>query len=109
MIALSKKDIVLAALSSGMTAAQAARAAGCSGSYVRVCRNPKKPAIDAAYREANRDKLAAHQREYRKANREKRAAYWRAYYKANRDKIAEYKRAYRNAKKSFAQSFPSPE
>ena len=53
----------------------------------------------AAYYEANREKIAAQKAAYYEANREKIAAQKAAYYEANKEKIADYQAAYREANK----------
>ena len=57
----------------------------------------RKAAQQAAYYEANREKIAAQKAAYREANREKIAAQQAAYREANREKIAAQQAAYREA------------
>ena len=51
----------------------------------------------AAYYEANREKIAAQKAAYYEANKEKIADYQAAYREANKEKIADYQAAYREA------------
>ena len=60
-------------------------------------RGRRKAAQQAAYREANKDKIAEYQAAYREANKDKIAEYQAAYYEANKDKIAAQQAAYREA------------
>ena len=57
----------------------------------------RKAAQQAAYYEANKDKIAAQQAAYREANKDKIAEYQAAYYEANKDKIAAQQATYREA------------
>ena len=57
-------------------------------------------AQQAAYYEANREKIAAQQAAYREANREKIAAQKAAYYEANREKYNAYMREYMRKRKA---------
>ena len=65
-------------------------------------------AYQAAYYEANRDKIAAQQAAYREANRNKIAAQQAAYREANRDKIAARRRAKRQVSHNTRQPTPYP-
>ena len=59
----------------------------------------RKAAQQAAYREANKDKIAEYQAAYYEANKDKIAAQQAAYYEANKDKIAAQHAAYYEANK----------
>lgn len=59
----------------------------------------KSAEYQAAYREANKDKISERNAAYREANRDKISEWNAAYYKANKDKLAEYHTAYREANK----------
>jgi len=63
-----------------------------SDAAYREANKDKIAEYKAAYREANKDKIAEYTAAYRSANKDKRAAY----YQANKDKIAEQVAAYRN-------------
>lgn len=68
--------------------------------YKKAYREVNREQIAAqakAYREANREKLAEYNKAYREANREHIVKYSKTYYEANREKKAEYKKAYREA------------
>ena len=62
----------------------------------------QKAAYQKAYREANREKVAARNKAYREANREKMAAYQKAYREANREKYNAYHRNYNKRKRNAA-------
>ncbi len=61
--------------------------------YAKAHREANREKISAyrkAHREANREKVLAQERAYYRANREKHAATMKAYYKANRWRRSEY-------------------
>ena len=62
----------------------------------------RKAARSAAYREANKEKIADYQAAYYEANKEKIADYQAAYYEANKQKISERRRRKREDKKRAA-------
>ena len=57
----------------------------------------RKPRDRSAWREANKEHVAAYQKRWRAENREKIAADQRAYYRANKAKLAGRQKAYREA------------
>ena len=56
-------------------------------------------AMRIAYREANKEEKVAYDKVYYEANKERRSATKRTWYAANKEKDAAYKRAYREANK----------
>jgi hypothetical protein len=70
--------------------------------YMRAYREANKEEIAAntkAYKEANKEKIAAKTKAYREANKEKIAAQHKAYREANKEKVAALHKAYREANK----------
>lgn len=65
-------------------------------------RRAKRKAYNAAYYEANRDRIRQQNAAYRKANRNKLQAYYGAYREANREKLAQDQRSHaaRSAEKA---------
>ena len=59
----------------------------------------EKKAYDKAYREANREKIAAKEKAYREANREKIAIGQKDWYEANKEKVIAQRKVYREANK----------
>lgn len=62
---------------------------------VEALRKAKKAAYYKAYRDANKEFIAAQRKAYREANKERVAARQRAWREANKEKIAEQKAARR--------------
>ena len=57
------------------------------------CKEAKK-ALDKAYREANKEKIAATRKVYNQANKEKIVEYTKVYYQANKEKLKDYSKDY---------------
>ena len=57
----------------------------------------EKAAYGKAYREDNKEKIAAREKAYYEANKEKRAAYYKAWREINKEKKAVYDKAWREA------------
>ena len=70
-------------------------------------RGRRDAARSAAYREANKEKIADYQAAYYEANKEKIADYQAAYYEANREKWNAYMREYRRRKREAKKNAPS--
>ena len=70
--------------------------------YMKAYREANKEKIAAqqkAYKEANREKIAAQQKAYREANKEKELAWQKSWYEANREKAKAKGKAYYEANK----------
>ena len=72
--------------------------------YQKAYREANKERI-AAYYEANKEEIAAYQKAYRETNKERIAANNKAYYEANKEKIAAYYEANKEKKWAYHKAY----